>query len=1122
MSLYQPVALGQSDLSALQWLTVQSEKIQIEFLFRLAVFLLVNNGTDSTDGKWTRDDPCYILVSHLLQDPRCIVHIRDFLSVRDLKAEVLAERLLYFSINQGNSEIFTLIAQTGFLPQTLFHGDGYHPLLYQLCVYGNARMVQAAIDAGFSIHERGHNGLSAVQYTFERLLGTIIPESRYFDIMSIFIRAGARIDAKCMKRMLPVAIMSDKRKIVKRLFEMGFQPNCKAIDYLLRRADRIDGDITIQLLPQWKHSDPSAVQKLYEVASARNDTSTLLVLAQLSMRMSSKTASTVIDMLSQNHEFSCIVQLLDSDVGLSSQNLITNLPMVAISGDIELLEFHLRQIEQRDHSWTSYKSVRYAFLANIHSIHPETPHTEFLKDVGNLCPFVSKSELVNIAFQSHELEERPVGNPDPIRPDKDFDFLWHAIYRKCIHCLQELINLGAEVRISHFSEAIEREHASIFRVLLDAAPQLAPIFLQLAQARFNIPLVFGFLELAEGTNWYRDNLTHTESIDTEKTLSWFTDPELHLEILCNVQESLKFAAHKGLTYIFEQLLSGDHPNHEIIVRNTDFDFGGACRDGGCELIKVLSIPQLQSFKLNFYVTQNTLEKGQIEAAHKLLEAGAEVNALFGMPHPSRLKEFKGKTCSCDKENPNENSNRQPGKDAEGSKSKAAHPNDRFYSKEATSYLERISKHTKESRICTALPEAVLLKDMGLIRHMVSCGADVNGQGLRNSATALVCAVLLGDFDIARLLIELGADVDLETSQSIGSAALEAAMITKNQSMILFLLQYGVSLRSEKALIVAVECDREDILNLILDHYPQSVKRRPNFGCLALRKAVQMRSRTSVQILLNHGTNPHGIVRERWWTRSHCSFKHKILPRDEHMSAFGAALKMDACTSPGKNLNMTKAFFDSGTDPNSVVLDVFEDCIQQNVAGRLGLYHTNNRYSALLFAVEVGGCAEAQALIDAGALVNGVSHPKTIQSPLQLAAETGNKRMVELLISAGADANAPPPTKRGATALQYAAIGGYHKIVSILLDSGARVNDRGSIVDGRTVLEGAAEHGHFHVLRLLLDAGASLTGEGDKQFKNSIKLAADRGYHSARKLIESYREAQLFTETLTLQWAMEGL
>ncbi|KAJ5934486.1 hypothetical protein N7466_004033 [Penicillium verhagenii] len=151
------------------------------------------------------------------------------------------------------------------------------------------------------------------------------------------------------------------------------------------------------------------------------------------------------------------------------------------------------------------------------------------------------------------------------------------------------------------------------------------------------------------------------------------------------------------------------------------------------------------------------------------------------------------------------------------------------------------------------------------------------------------------------------------------------------------------------------------------------------------------------------------------------------------------------------------------------------------------------------AVITGNLALVKMLLAAGANINGRGVTGYGMDALRLAVEQGNIEILGFLLEQGAEVNQQVGHLAGPTALHIAASAGYIGIVRRLIDHGADINDS----RGVTALEGAAKYGHIDILQLLFNEGAEIKGAGLVPYTRAIKLAEERGFYSAARLLRSF-------------------
>ncbi|KAF8542006.1 ankyrin repeat-containing domain protein [Trichophaea hybrida] len=165
-------------------------------------------------------------------------------------------------------------------------------------------------------------------------------------------------------------------------------------------------------------------------------------------------------------------------------------------------------------------------------------------------------------------------------------------------------------------------------------------------------------------------------------------------------------------------------------------------------------------------------------------------------------------------------------------------------------------------------------------------------------------------------------------------------------------------------------------------------------------------------------------------------------------------------------------------------------------GKIDANGTDNGWSILQLAAQVGHLAVVERLLQAGADVNTEPSNSNGRTALWAAAKGGHHAVVDRLLQAGADVNAKPSYDDGRTALQAAAGGGHQAVVERLLQAGADVNAKPSYDDGRTALQAAAGGGHQAVVERLLQAGADVNAKPSNYSGRTALQAAAGGGHQA--------------------------
>jgi ankyrin repeat protein len=155
-----------------------------------------------------------------------------------------------------------------------------------------------------------------------------------------------------------------------------------------------------------------------------------------------------------------------------------------------------------------------------------------------------------------------------------------------------------------------------------------------------------------------------------------------------------------------------------------------------------------------------------------------------------------------------------------------------------------------------------------------------------------------------------------------------------------------------------------------------------------------------------------------------------------------------------------------------------------------------RIQELLFdAARLGRADMIQPLVRAGADLE--AHDPKGYSALILATYHGSLETTQALLDAGAYIDGPE-LARGNTALMGVAFKGYAQIVACLLGAGARVDRRNRA--GQTALMMAALFGHAAIVEELIEAGADPALE-DAAGNSAGSLADQQGNGAMRALID---------------------
>jgi uncharacterized protein len=340
--------------------------------------------------------------------------------------------------------------------------------------------------------------------------------------------------------------------------------------------------------------------------------------------------------------------------------------------------------------------------------------------------------------------------------------------------------------------------------------------------------------------------------------------------------------------------------------------------------------------------------------------------------------------------------------------------------------------------------------------------------------SLVDAARQGDRQAVRSLLERGAKVDVAGPD--GMTALVWAAHRDDTEMAALLLRAGAD-----------------------------VKAANDYGATALYAAAANAGPAIAAMLLAAGADP-----------------------DSHLLS-GETPLMEAAERG--NLETLRVLLSHGANPNSREANGGQNALMWGISERHAAVtaelvrrgadvdaRSNNGFTALMFAAQVGDADSARVLLGAGANPNDIM-PKTGLTPLIISAATGRTEVAGLLLDKGADPAAVAAD--GFTALHHAA---QHKdaaqMVGALLRHGARANVRlnqkkptvlasGIVLQGATALAVAAEMNNLDAVKMLVDGGADPSIPTELN-TTPLMMAAGAGTDIARPRSPEEREMALWT------------
>ena len=257
--------------------------------------------------------------------------------------------------------------------------------------------------------------------------------------------------------------------------------------------------------------------------------------------------------------------------------------------------------------------------------------------------------------------------------------------------------------------------------------------------------------------------------------------------------------------------------------------------------------------------------------------------------------------------------------------------------------------------------------------------------------SLADAVRTGNIDTVRTLLAAGVNVD--TPEADGTTALHWAVRERNPEMTRLLIEAGAYVRVENRYgvtplhLAALAADAGMIETLLAAG--AEVDGASPEGETVLMTASRTGNVEAVQVLLDAGADPNR--REGW----HAQTALMWAAAENHSDIIQALVEAEA-----------------ELEARSVPVDMPNVVAAQRQGGFVYPEYNKGSMNALLFAARQGNLEAVEALIDAGADLNGTDEEGV--TPLILATLNGHFDVAGLLLESGADPNAAD--ERGRTVL----------------------------------------------------------------------------------------------------------
>jgi len=455
---------------------------------------------------------------------------------------------------------------------------------------------------------------------------------------------------------------------------------------------------------------------------------------------------------------------------------------------------------------------------------------------------------------------------------------------------------------------------------------------------------------------------------------------------------------------------------------------------------------------------------------------------------------------------------------------------------------------------TALQEAIVRGDNGIVFDVLDKTKDVNQVDRNNSSALSYCIMYRGDnVELVDALISKGANIELANRNK--QTPLISACYSNRPKIAARLLEAGANLsavdNNKNTPLLAACMISGDLTKAMLDKGadPVVVNRQKQ---TALHLLCQSARRYGVGTIDKKG--------EQWVSNASKAVLEELLKKFDDVDMKDASgrtpLNMAVFAS---NLHLIGPLIDRGADPNHVdntkipmisvaaqngSSEVVEKLIQSgaklNVKDAVGdgPLHSAAKAGGMIFGPQLttDGARYVETLKH---LLAGKANPNAKnaegQTPLEIAAKSDFLPAVELLVDKtekpnfdlgdgsllhwAAKNSLPKTTKhlvstnsvdvneknsKGQTPLQVAAESGSEKLIKTLIESGSNVNHVDD--DGTTALLIASSAGHAPVIRALIAAGADLN-KTDLSGQSCLHLAAWGGHVDAvAELLSKSREA----------------